>query len=111
MMQKQFEILNQLANIISGEANRDFDSVTYEGKINVDEGWLDSGFSFVRNGQRHSVALSESGEDMLFSLVFDLHREMKSHTGGEWTAFTLTIGEDGKANTKFEYPEEQQGNR
>lgn len=106
-MQKQLEILNRLANIISAEANKDYDSVTYEGKINVNEGWLDSGFSFIREGQEYSVALSESGEDELFGLVFELHREMKAHTGGEWTAFTLTIGLDGKASTKFEYSEEQ----
>jgi hypothetical protein len=104
-MEKQFEILNQLANIISDEANRDYDSVSYEGKINAQEGWLDSGFSFVRCGQRNSVALSEKGEDEIFGLVFDLHKEMKAHTGGEWIAFTLTIGEDGKAKTHFKYPE------
>jgi hypothetical protein len=109
-MEKQFEILNQLAIIISDEANRDYDSVTYEGKINVEEGWLDSGFSFVRHGKKKSVALSEEGEDLLFGLVFDLHKEMNAHTGGNWKAFTLTIGEDGKAKTKFEYPEEEQAN-
>jgi hypothetical protein len=105
-MEKQFEILNQLASIISDEANKNYDSVTYKGKINIDEGWLDSGFSFVRDGKKHSVALSEEGEDVLFELVFSLHKEMKAHTGGEWTAFTLAIGEDGKAKTNFEYPEE-----
>lgn len=104
-MEKQFEILNKLANIISDEASRDYDSVSYEGKINVKEGWLDSGFSFVRHGQINSVALSERGEDEVFGLVFELHKEMKAQTGGDWKTFTLTIGEDGKAKTKFDYSE------
>lgn len=105
MMEKQIEILNQLTNIISDEANKDYDSVTYKGIINVEEGWLDSGFSFIRNGQKVSTALSEKGEDNIFALVFRLHQEMKTHTGGEWMAFTLTIAEDGKVKTHFEYPE------
>lgn len=88
------------------EANKNYDSVTHAGEINIDEWWLDSYFSFASDGKRHSFALSEEGEDVLFGLVFSLHEEIKNYTGGEWTTFTLTIGKDGKAKASFEYPEE-----
>jgi hypothetical protein len=31
---------------------------------------------------------------------------MKAHTGGEWTSFTLTLDANGKAHTKFHYPDD-----
>ena len=67
-------------------------------------------FSYTIKGQEKSVALVYPERKKLGDLVPKLYKEMKAHTGGEWTAFTLSIGEDGKATTKFEYPEEQQGN-
>ena len=41
----------------------------------------------------------------MLELIPKLHSMMKSHTGGEWTSFTLTLNKDGKAHTKFHYPE------
>lgn len=48
--------------------------------------------------------------DDAFDLVPKLHAKMKSHTGGDWDAFTLFINEDGTVTSKFEYPEEQKAN-
>ncbi|MDA0107924.1 hypothetical protein OH456_07200 [Vibrio sp. La 4.2.2] len=49
----------------------------------------------------------EDPDWVVMDLVLDLHKEMNAHTGGDWTALVLTMTEDGKAITNFEYPEDQ----
>lgn len=61
-------------------------------------------FSYMINGQEKSAALVYPERKKLGDLVPKLHKEMKVHTGGEWTSFMLTIDQDGKAKSKFEYP-------
>jgi len=63
---------------------------------------LDEDFSYVKNGESVSVALSDP-DWLSMDWVIELHKLMKSHTGGTWYAFTISIGKDGKAKTEFEY--------
>lgn len=71
-----------------------------DGSISVNER-----FSYVLEGQRVSALLNllDEKENRPITIVPQLHHLMKEHTGGNWTAFTLEITEDGNVNTKFEY--------
>jgi hypothetical protein len=100
---KQIEILNELARIILQSA-ANYDCLACRFDVDVKSESVGQEFSFVRDGKTISALLNDPNWAVM-NLVFDLHKEMKAHTGGEWIAFTLTIGEDGKAKTHFEYPE------
>jgi hypothetical protein len=101
--EKQIEILNKLARIMIISA-ADCDSRTCIFEVDIENESVGQEFYFVKNGKKFS-ALLDDPDWVVMDLVFDLHKEMKSHTGGDWTEFTLTIGEDGKAKTTFKYRE------
>lgn len=102
---KQVEILNKLVAVMVRSPETDYDTLTCRFDISIEDDFVGQKFFYVKNGKEVSALLDDPDWEVM-DWVFDLHKEMKAHTGGEWTAFTLAIGEDGKAKTKFEYPEE-----
>lgn len=103
-IEKQVGILNELSGLIHQSAGLNYDSASCKFEINIEDESVGQEFLFTKGDQEVS-ALLEDPEWIIMDLVFDLYKEMKAHTGGEWISFTLTIGEDGKATTKFEYTE------
>ncbi len=61
-------------------------------------------FSYTLNSEKVPGRLNSEFIFEVQPVVEELHAKMKAHTGGDWDAFTLTIGEDGRVTTKFEYP-------
>lgn len=102
-MQRQFEILNELAQILHDEADPAQEGISYKGEVNVEEGWMESTFSYRVNGEKKSVHLSDDAEDQLSALVLELHKVMLGHTSGNWKWFTFELDAAGKAKVHFEY--------
>ncbi|MGZ0102154.1 hypothetical protein [Achromobacter sp. KK8] len=103
-IEKQVEILNSLVQIMHESAKGAYEEIRCEFDHEVyDEGWsVGSKYSFIRDGSFFSEYLDDP-EDRVSSLVHELHELMKSHTGGDWKKFVLTLAVGGKANTKFTY--------
>lgn len=105
-IEKQKEIITQLASLVYNSAVQGYEEascifryqVSSDGSSSVDtEAW------YVRNGERKSVPLIRDKVNKPIVLVPKLHELMFTHTGGDWTAFILTLDKDGKATTKFKY--------
>jgi Protein of unknown function, DUF600 len=103
--ERQTEILNYLVQIMHDEADGDYEKLTCRFEINLEEEWSETKFVFQRNGLEVSKGISEKYTWDIHNALEELHIAMREHTGGEWTSFTLTLDKDGKAHTKFHYPE------
>ena len=108
-IEEQRQIIDQLYRIVLGSTPKnatcsacrfDYDHGYEDGSSSVGEE-----FWYFLDGERKSAAMDYELSFSVMSLVKDLHAKMKAHTGGDWDAFTLTIEEDGRVTTKFEYPE------
>ena len=102
-------IIDQIYRIIKGSCPSDATSARC--RLQYDHGFEDGSesveetFYYNRNGQSVSAALDHTLSFPIMDLVPELHAKMKTHTGGDWDAFTLFINEDGTVTTKFEYPD------
>ena len=109
LVDKQQNVLNELYQIVIGSCPDHITSVKC--RFDYDHGYEDgsysvgSAFSFIKDSEEKYSLLDENLNDPVTGLVVELHSLMKSHTGGDWHAFTLLINEDGTVTTKFEYPE------
>jgi hypothetical protein len=103
-IEQQVEVLNALTQIMHDSACGQYEEMCCEFEYEVyDGGWsVGSKYSFVRNGLFVSEFLDDP-EDRASGFVHKLHELMKSHTGGDWKKFVLSIDVSGKANTKFIY--------
>ncbi|MGH8383469.1 hypothetical protein [Pseudomonas sp.] len=103
-IEQQVEALNALTQIMHDSACGQYEEMRCEFEYeDYDGGWsVSSKYSFVRNGLSVSDLLDDP-EDRASDFVHELHRLMKSHTGGDWKKFVLSIDPSGKANTKFIY--------
>ena len=107
-IESQAQILSELCQIMKISAEDGYSTVRcrFVYSTSPDRSMsVEAEFSYMIRGQEKSTTLIYPERKKLGDLVPKLHKEMKAHTGGEWTAFTLSVGEDGKATTKFEYPE------
>ncbi|PIE44172.1 MAG: hypothetical protein CSA45_06780 [Gammaproteobacteria bacterium] len=106
-IESQANILDQLCSLIHisaedgyKEASCRFDrSVSDDGSVSVGQE-----FSYIDRDNQKKSGLLEDPDWAVMDLVLDLYKEMNAHTGGDWTAFVLTMTEDGKARINFEYP-------
>ncbi len=107
-VEEQKAVISKLANLIHCSVVDGYEEAAckfiYEafadGSASVDsEVW------FVLDGNRVSASLVGDKNSKPIILVPTLHRLMRSHTGGKWVEFTLTLDKEGKATTKFKYPE------
>lgn len=108
-LQEQQEILEELYHIVMASSPESMVSAQcrFEYDYGYDDGSASVGEEFWHStgGKPVSDFLNRDLSHPVMGLVEQLHKLMKAHTGGEWTAFTLFIEEDGSVRTKFEYPE------
>lgn len=102
-MKEQLEILNSLAALIYEEAPKACEEIVYKAELDLDEGWVESSFSYCKDGVRHSDFLSDSCEVEVSALVSKLNELMCKHTGGRWRCFVMKFDRNFEVSTDFEY--------
>jgi hypothetical protein len=103
---KQTEIMEKIAQILHEEADYKYEKVT--GNFNFSGGYRGSAaitIHITREGKDLNPGISDNNIFEANNLAVELRAAMKAHTDGEWDSFTLTLDADGKAHTKFHYPE------
>lgn len=100
-MHNQVELLNKIAQNIHESRPFDYESWRFEYKFNPDEVWSEYGVFFIKDKQEYLPP--NFNYDLIKEYIQQLHNVMKSHTGGDWRKFILTIDEQGKAKTEFIY--------
>lgn len=105
-LERQQAILNELAQLIFDEAPGNFASAECEYRYIPEYSAISSKFSYTKNGEQFNPAMSAGLASKNMDLTEELRSLMKAHTGGEWESFTLSIDATGKAQTKFNYPNE-----
>lgn len=101
----QTDILSKISEYLYDSAPSKFEEATctFEYDCEDDGSWsVGSKFSYTDNGIIVSDYLNDEG-DKLTDLVAKLHEVMHSHTGGKWSAFTISVKNGGPANVKFKY--------
>lgn len=106
-IEEQRLVIDQLYQIVKASCPSDFQHAkckfVYE-KFEDGSSSVETTFYFTKNSQEISAGLDRELSSPVMSLVEFLHVKMQAHTGGDWSAFTLFINEDGTVTTKFEYP-------
>ena len=108
-IEEQRQILDQLYRIVKGSTPEKATSSAC--RFEYDHDYQDCSFSveeefwYFIGPKRNSAAMDEEISEPVMGLVKELHEKMKAHTGGDWDSFTLTIEEDGRVTTKFDYPD------
>ena len=109
-IEEQRQILDQLYRIVKGSTPENASSSMC--RFEYDHGYEDGSsrvgerFCYFLGQERKSAAMDYGLSKPVMGLVKELHAKMKAHTGGDWDAFTLTIEEDGRVTTKFDYPDQ-----
>ena len=103
---KQVSLLNDITQIVHDEADQNYEKLECNFKVLGEEDEMTAIVTsfFMQADMKVNNTISGINLFKIVDLVTDLHKLMKAHTGGEWTAFTLFIEEDGSVRTKFEYP-------
>lgn len=107
-IEQQKEIIIKLANVIHRSAEEGYEEASCTFKYFVaDDGSkaVEEIFYYILGCAMKRVHLVYDHQHRSSLLVPKLHDLMKSHTGGSWTEFTLTLDSSGRATTKFKYPE------
>ena len=104
ILSKQTEILESLCQNLHNDADTNYEYASYTFTYLPDFDTLESYFEFQRDGEKFNTATKNASEN--YFLAKELRQLMKAHTGGEWTSFTLTLDANGKAHTKFHYPDD-----
>lgn len=109
-IERQTALIDKLYQLMHVSAEQGYEEMQcwfeYLKSEHYDGTSIGSRFSYVMSGDTISAALAYPGIQILNSVIPELHKIMKTHTGGEWTEFTLTLGKDGKAKIKFKYPDQ-----
>ena len=111
-IEEQRLVIDQLYHLMVESTEAGFDTALCRFEYHVGEDGsraVDTTFEYELNGSKFSKHLNhrQSKEERPIRLVPKLHQIMKSHTGGDWNAFTLTIDSNGLVKTKFEYPDQK----
>ena len=108
-IEEQRAIIDQVYRLLTGSIDAKFD----EAKCEVRYDRFDDGSSSIGSKASYQVAddithclLKYPDVSVLDEAVPQLHRLIKRHTGGDWNAFTLSVEQDGRVTTKFEYANE-----
>lgn len=107
-IEEQKAIISKLANLLHNSVADEYDEVSCDFRYQVAS---DGSYSVIEkascgmSGEQQSIYLAENSSARPLKLIPELHRLMVAHTGGGWTEFTLTLDKEGKATTKFRYPE------
>ena len=101
---QQQALLDEIAQILHNEADDGYEKVSCKFEWIPDYATINLSFHFMISEESIRRHISTANDIRVFDLAEELRAVMKSHTGGEWTSFTLTLDKNGKAHTKFEYP-------
>lgn len=101
-------ILEKLANILYNSTEVDYDLLKSEYEFMSEYNTISTSLSFEKEGKSVYFEAPHGIASKNLYLCEELRNLMKAHTGGEWTSFTLTLDKEGKAHTKFHYPETSQ---
>ena len=104
-IERQTEILNQLAQVLHDDADEGYSFAIGEFEYLPEYETISNYFLFEKDNVKVNRPFSDGAVTKNLDLCEELRALMKTHTGGEWTSFTLTLDKDGKAHTKFHYPE------
>lgn len=96
-------ILEKLANILFNSVDQKYEKLHCNYKSI--HGTISTSISYETNSERVSIEAPVGVASKNLELCLELRELMKNHTGGEWDSFTLTLDADGKAHTKFHYPD------
>jgi Protein of unknown function, DUF600 len=103
--ERQTQILSDLGQAMHDSADQNYEKIECIFTFNSSGNWSKAEFSYTKDGKEISEFLKKKDGVSEYSLLEELHTIMKNHTGGEWDSFTLTLDADGKAHTKFHYPD------
>lgn len=107
-VESQTQILDELCYLMRISAEEDYSHMQCRFDYSSSEDGsssVGSKFYYVTSKEKKSVALVYPERKKISDLIPKLHSLMKAHTGGDWSAFTITIDPEGKAKINFEYPE------
>lgn len=102
---EQTELLSKLANLLSNSFRGNFTHLESEYKYLEKYNTISTSYNYIDNNKKNYFKAPPGIATDNFYICMELRALMKEHTGGEWTSFTLTLDADGRANTKFNYPE------
>ncbi len=105
IIEVQTEILTKLSQIIHDESDSLYQEASCQFTYMPDYDVVKLYFEFRKNNQSVNRGISSENTERACDLAEELRDIMKSHTGGEWTSFTLTLDAVGQAKSKFQYPE------
>lgn len=105
IIDQQNRVLNDLVNIIYNQTDEGYETALCKYTFLEKFKSTSINFSFYVHGEQVKKAMTAEATIKSSDLVEELRALMKEHTGGEWRSFTLTLDADGKATTKFTYPE------
>ena len=105
-MQRQFDIQDDIAQVAFIASNGEYDELVLEVDVDVEGRSLGAHCWQTVNGEIEQLSIFDIDEPDLMGLSFELHKEMKNHTGGDLKKYTLRIDKEGKARINFEYRNE-----
>lgn len=106
-MLRQSEIMHEVAQIVFMASKGDFDELVLEVEVDVEGGSVGSRCWQTVNGKVEFLSLWDvDPKAEMENLSYELFDEIKNHTGGELTKYTVTIDKDGAAKARFEYGNE-----
>lgn len=104
MVYRQMEILHEIAGMALEASHGDFDELVLEVTVDVEGGHTSAQCRQTVDGRVESLSLWEVDSGMkLMDLSFELHEEIKKHTGGDMSKHITTIDDSGQARTILEY--------
>ncbi len=104
MVLRQMEILHEIAGMALEASHGDFDELVLEVTVDVEGGHTSAQCRQTIDGKVESLSLWEVDAGMkLMNLSFELHEEIKNHTGGDMSKHITTVDENGRARTVIEY--------
>jgi Protein of unknown function, DUF600 len=105
LIEDKIEILSDFSQIIYSESpeNCEYYMLTVTHQIKYDT--FSFYFEFSKLEIVTNIGLSSESVSRSYDLAKRLYDLSAKESGGEWTSFTLTLDKDGKAHTKFHYPE------
>lgn len=108
-IERQQEIMSGICELMLDAGEGEYDELLLELELNAEKGWCKFTFSQTVDGESKSLPMppEEQGPTLL-DLSLRLHKEMMSHTGGDWTKLILRMNKAGRATADFEYGEAPQ---
>ena len=102
---RQFEILNEIAQVAFIVSDGQYDEWVLEVDVDPIGGWTEQRCWQTKGGKVEQLSLFGISDPDVMTLSFELHEEVKKHTGGNLKGYVMKIGEDGEAKVDLKYHE------